>query len=154
MGQWFSNALFASPGLLIGAFSFVTTNIGADPDMTLSHGCGGLSGGDGASTGATANGGPTFVSSITKTANAGEFLVTFKEGYRAVWHADAECQAAEAGPADGYGAQVCKPANQGSGRETAVTMLVTVLDENRAVKETAGRTVSCFVVLKTSGAGS
>jgi len=150
--NWNPVAHFASPGLVFGAFGFVTTNIGTNPDVALMFGCGGLKGGDAAA--GVANTGPAFVSSITKTANAGEYLVTLKDGYRAVWHASAELWGPTAGPAGGDSAQVCKPANQGSGHETPVTFLVTTLDNADTPVETAGRTVSVFVVLKDSGIGA
>lgn len=150
---WEPLAKFSSPGLLFAAFGFVTTNIGTNPAVSSIFGGGGLKGADAAGNGVS-NTGPSFIDSITKTANAGEFLVTLKDGYRAVWYADASLWGPQAGPAGGDSAQVCLPANQGSGHETAVTFLVTTLDNTDAPVETAGRTVSCFLVLKDSISGS
>jgi len=152
--NWNPLAHFSSAGLVFGVFGFKTTNIGTDPDPADFFGCGGLTGPDGAGDGSVANGGPSFVESITKTGNAGEFLVTLKDGYRAVWYLDAVLWGPTAGPAGGDSAQPCLPAHQGEGHETPVTFLVTTLDNTDAPAETAGRTVSCLVVLKDSASGS
>jgi hypothetical protein len=151
--SWFSNARYASPGLVYGSVKFVTTNIGTNPDVTLIEGAGGLKGTDGASS--VSNTGPAFVASITKTGNAGEFLLTFSDGWRSVWWADAAMWGPEAGPNDGKRACCTKPANQGSGHETAVTVLVTTHNENTgAAEETSGRTVCVDFVLKDVGVGA
>lgn len=152
--NWNPKALFHQGDLVFGAFGFVTTNIGTDPDPALFFGCGGLTGTDAASDGSVANSGPSFVASITKTANAGEFLVTFTDGYRAVYHADPTLYGPAAGPAGGDSAQVCVPVNEAQGHETPITMLVTTLDNADTPVETAGRRVSLFVVLKDGGVGA
>lgn len=150
--SFFSNAEFTSQGLVLGAFGFQTTNIGTAPSTSKIFGGGGLVGTDGAG---NPNSGPTFISSITKTANNGEFFVTLQDGYRAVWFCAANTWAATAiGSADGYQAQVSLPANQGAGRTTAVSFYVTVVNASGVATETAGRTVNCFVVLKDSGNGA
>lgn len=152
--NWNPIAHFTSAGLLFAAFGFKTTNIGSNPAVADIFGGGGLKGPDAAGDGSVANSGPAFIASITKTANTGEFLVTLKDGYRAVWYADAALWGPTNGPAGGDSAQICLPANQGSGHETAVTFLVTTLDNTDAPVETSGRTVSCFLVLKDSASGS
>ncbi len=150
--SWFPVAHFSSPGLVLGAFKFVTSLIGTNPTVSLIEGGGGLKGTDSAA--GVSNSGPSFIESITKTANAGEFLVTFADGYRSVWYADAELWGPAAGPAGGDSAQVCVPANQGSGHETKVTMLVTILDNADTPVEINARTVCVFVVMKDAGVGS
>jgi hypothetical protein len=137
-----------------GKFGFVTTLIGTQPDATKFFGCGGLSGGDDVNDGSQANSGPTFVKSITKTANNGEFLVTLQDGYRAVWDLRAELWSPTAGPHDGKWAGVCLPANQGAGHETPITFLVTVLDATNTPAELNGRTISISISLKDSAAGA
>ena len=149
---WNPLAMFASPGLLFAAFKFVTTNIGTDPATSTIEGGGGLKGADAA--GGVANSGPSFIESITKTANDGEYLVTLADGYRSCWFSDATMWAPAAGPAGGDDAQVSVPANQGSGHTTKVTVLVTTIDVDGVPVETTGRTVCVFMVLKDSGVGS
>lgn len=150
--QWNPVAHFTSGGLVFAAFGFVSTLIATNPDPTLFFGAGGLTGPD-ASAG-KANSGPTFIASITKTANNGEFLVTLADGWRAVWFADASVWGPVAGPNDGVKANISLPANQGSGHTTAVTFLVTILNAAGAPTETNGRTINCFCVFKDVGAGS
>ncbi len=111
--SWNHNAEFASNNLLIGALGFITTLIGTNPALATLTGFGGLTGPD--SVAGVANSGPSFAASITKTANAGEYLVTLRDGYRGVWYADAVVLGPVAGPGDGVHAQVCVSANQGSG---------------------------------------
>lgn len=154
--QWPNAATqrFSSPGILWGVFGFITTNIGTNPDPTLFFGCGGLTGGDDVSDGSAANSGPSFVASIVKTANNGEFLVTFTDGFRKLWHADATLYTTAAGPNDGKTAGVCAPVNEGSGHETPVTMLVTTLDASNVPVETASRRVSVLVAFKDSAVGA
>ena len=156
MDQTNQTASFSSGNLLFGAFGFVTTNIGSNPSTTTCFGLGGLTGSDGASDGSVAKSGPSFVASITKTANTGEFLVTLAAGYTAVWFAAASLWGPVAGPSDGIRADVCVPANQGSGRTTATTFLVTTNNANTgAPVETASRTCTVFLVIKKSkGAGA
>ncbi len=150
--QWFSNARYGQPGLVFATFGFITTNIGTNPDMSLAFGCGGLTGPDAAGTG-VANSSPSLVSTITKTANNGEFLVTLADGWRKVYSADPNIMGPNAGPADGYSAQACVPSNEGSGHDTAVTFLVTVCNAAGTPTETTGRRVSVDLVLKDSGLG-
>lgn len=151
--SWYPVAMFASQGLLFGVVSFVTTNIGTNPAVASARGMGGLTGPDAA--GSVANSGPSFIASITKTANAGEFLVTFADGYRAVWHSEASMHGPAGGPNDGKRACITNASNEGSGRTTALTFLVTTHNENTgAAEETSGRTVSFLVVLKDSGVGA
>lgn len=150
--SWFKDTEHTSPGLVRGVFGFVTTNIGTNPDVTLAYGLGGLTGADAA--GSVPNGGPTFVASITKTANNGEFLVTLQDGYRAVWYANATLFSTGAGPNDGKRAGVCAPLNEGSGRTTAITFLVTTIDTSGNPVETSGRRCHVEVVLKASGSGA
>lgn len=148
---------FSTPGMLVAAFSWVSTLIGTDPAVADFRGCGGLTGADAGS--GVSNSGASFIESITKTANAGEFLVTFAEGYRYVLHAEASLWGVQAGPGDKYTAQVHDPANEGSGRTTKLTMLVTIIGEDgtsgvRAPAELDARRVSVFCVIKTSGSGA
>jgi hypothetical protein len=140
---------FSSPGLGFIVFGFVTTNIGTDPDPTAFFGCGGTTG----SGGITANGGPSVIKSITKTANAGEFLVTLNDHYRAMWLGEAQVMAPAGGPADGYSAQVSLGSNFGASSSDP-TFLITTLNTSKAAAETAGKTVTCMAVVKDSGAGS
>lgn len=151
--NWPPLAKFSSPELVFGAFGFVSTLIGTDPSTSTAFGLGGLVGPDAAGNGVS-NTGPTFVSSITKTANDGEFLVTLKDGYRAVWFADASVWGPVAGPNDGVSARVSLPDNQGDGHETPVTLLVTILNAAGTPTETDARTVSVFLVLKDGISGS
>jgi hypothetical protein len=150
------NAMFAANGMLIAAFSFVSTLIGTNPAVANFRGCGGLTGTDAGA--GVSNSGPSFVSSITKTANAGEFLVTLAvpqgHAYRYMLHGEASVWSAQAGPGDEYHAQIADPANEGSGRTTAVTFLVTILDEAGAPVELDARRVSVFMVWKISGSGA
>lgn len=150
--NWNKVASFAGNGLLFGSFSFLTTNIGTDPATSSFRGCGGLTGSD-ASTDVAVEG-ASFVKSITKTANNGEFLVTLQDGYRYAITAIGQLSHAAAGPADGYGVQVGEMNNEGAGHETPLSFLVTVLNASRVPAETTGRRVRVNVVLKDSGSGS
>jgi hypothetical protein len=143
---WNPVSMNATSRILRGEFGFITTNIGTDPDTSLFFGCGGLTGPDAAAGGA--NPSPSFVESITKTANAGEFLITYADGYRAQHFVKGECLAPVAGPADGFGVQCAVADNQGDGHETKITQLVTVIDASNAPVETAGRTVMVAVAFK------
>lgn len=149
-------AMFAANGMLFGAFSFVSTLIGTDPAVSSFRGCGGLTGSD--SSAGVSNSGPAFIESITKTANNGEFLVTVAvpQGhvYRYMLHGSASVWSAQAGPASAHTAQIGDPANEGSGRTTKLTFLVTILDGALAPVELDARRVSVFVVMKTSGSGA
>lgn len=135
----------AQGNVLRGEFGFISTNIGTDPDPTLFFGCGGLSGPAAAG---GANPSATFVESITKTANTGEYLVTYSTGFVKQHSVDAKVLGPVAGPADGVRAQACVAANQGQGRETKTTQLVTTLDAAGAPVETSGRTVMVSVAFK------
>ncbi len=150
--NWNPLGHFASNGLLFGAFSWITTNIGTDPDVTLTQGLGGLTGPD--AVGSVPNSGPTFVHSITKTANNGEFLITFQDGYRAMWHASGTIYSDEDGPGVADTLDLSEPINEGLGHETRLTMLATVCIDADTPTETAGRRCSVFVVLKDSGSGA
>jgi len=144
---WNPVSMNATGRILRGEFGFITTNIGTNPDPTLFFGCGGLTGPDAAAGGA--NPSPSFIESIVKTANNGEFLITYADGYRKQHWADAVCLGPVAGPSDGVRAGCCVAANQGSGHTTKVTQLVTTLDgANGAPVETAGRTVMVNVAFK------
>ena len=151
--QWFPNAANASPGMLYGQFGFITTNIGTDPVLSTAFGLGGQVGADTAGTGA-ANSGPSFIKSITKTANNGEFLVTMADGYRKLWYLDATLLGPAAGPAGGDWAQACAPVNEGAGHTTPVTFLVTTLNASNVPVETAGRIVMVSIAAKDSGVGA
>lgn len=142
----------ASNGMLRGEFGFITTNIGTNPSAALFFGCGGLTGTDAASS--VSNSGASFVESITKTANAGEYLITYADGYRKQHHVSAVVLGPVAGPADGVHAQACVAANQGSGRTTKITQLVTTLDAAGSPVETTGRTLMVAVAFKDSGSGA
>ncbi len=145
--NWNPVSFNAQGNMLRGEFGFITTNIGTNPDVALFFGCGGLSGAAAAAGGANPSG--TFVESIVKTANAGEYLVTYTDGYPKQHWAAAVCLGPVAGPSDGVRAGCCVAANQGSGRTTKVTQLVTTLDgANGAPVETAGRTVMVCVTFK------
>lgn len=150
--NWNPVAHFTSGGLVFAVFGFITTNIGSNPALATVFGFGGLTGADAA--GGVANSGPSFIESITKTANNGEFLITFADGWRAVWYGHPSVWGPTAGPADGVQAQMCLPANQGSGHTTKVTALVTTLDAAGAPAETTGRTVTCIMAFKDIGAGA
>ncbi len=149
---WNPVAKFAGAGLVFGAFGFISTLIGTNPVLATCFGMGGLSGSD-AATG-VANSGPSLIESITKTANAGEFLVTMADGWRAVYDASATVWGPTAGPNDGVRAAVSLPTNQGAGHTTKVTFLVTMLDAAGAPAETNGRTVTVRLILKDLGSGS
>ncbi len=136
----------AQGNMLRGEFGWITTLIGTNPDATLFFGCGGLTGPDAAAGGA--NPSPSFVASITKTANAGEYLVTYADGYRKQHSVDPKVLGPVAGPADGVRAQACVAANQGSGHTTAITQLITMLDAAGAPVEGAGRTMMVSVAFK------
>lgn len=137
----------ATNNIMRGEFGWVSTLIGTNPATSAMFGCGGLTG-EAAAAG-VANSDASFIESITKTANAGEFLVTFVEGFRAVHFATAEVWGVTAGPNDGYRAACAKPANQGSGRTTKLTMLVTILDPSTgAPAELDARTVCVQIALK------
>ncbi len=151
--NWNPVAHHASNGMLYGQFRFRSTLIGTNPAVAYMYGCGGLKGAD--ASGSVSNSGPAFIASITKTANAGEFLVTFVDGYRRVHYADANVWGPTAGPNDGYRAGICVPANEGSGHTTPLTMLVTILDPNTgAAGELDARQVCVNVALKDSASGS
>lgn len=144
--NWNPVSMNATSRILRGEFGFISTNIGTDPDTSLFFGCGGLTGPDAAAGGA--NPSPSFVESIVKTANAGEYLITYTDGYRKQHSVDAKVLGPVAGPADGVHAQACVAANQGSGHETKITQLVTTLDAAGSPVETAGRTVMVSVAFK------
>jgi len=150
--NWNPVAHFTSNGLVLGAIGFVSTLIGTNPAVASLFGFGGLTGADAA--GGVANGGPAFAESITKTANNGEFLITFADGWRAVWYAHASVWGPVAGPNDGVTANCSLPANQGQGHTTKVTMLVTMLNAAGSPTETNGRTVNIMLVFKDLGSGS
>jgi hypothetical protein len=150
--NWNPVAHFTSGGKVYGEFGFISTLIGTNPALATTFGLGGLTGADAA--GGVANSGPSFVESITKTANNGEFLVTFADGWRAVWGAEATVWGPVAGPNDGVRAAVSLPANQGSGHTTQVTMLVTMLNAAGAPTETNARTVTVRMVFKDLGSGA
>lgn len=150
--MWNPKASFTSPGLVLAAIAFETTNIGTNPDTSKFRGAGGLTGA--AASAGVANSGPSFVKSITKTANNGEFLVTLQDGYRACWHAEPHLWGPVAGPADGVDAQICRPANEGGGNDVGLTFLVTTITSSTgAPAETLGRLLSIFFVLKDSVSG-
>lgn len=150
--NWNPVAHFSSPGLVFGAFGFTSTLIGTNPSTALMFGCGGLT--SAAASAGVANSGPSFVSSIVKTANNGEFLITFADGWRAVWYVEGHILGSTAGPADGRRIQCCVPANQGSGHTTAVTMLATILGTNNVPLELDARVLNFFCVFKDSGVGT
>jgi len=150
--SWNSVAHFASPGLVVGAFGFITTNIGTNPDLTWVWGMGGQTGPDKAP--GAANSGPAFVKSIVKTANNGEFLVTLQDGYRGLWHAGGTLYSTSAGPGLADTLDISAPLNEGSGHETPITFLVTTMLDADTPTETSGRRVSVFLVLKDSASGS
>ena len=156
MEQTNQTASFSSGNLQFAVFGFLTTNICSDPSTTTCFGLGGLTGSDGASDGSVAKSGPSFIESITKTANAGEYLVTMAAGYTAVWYGHASVWGPVAGPSDGIRADVCVPANQGAGRTTKTTFLLTTLNaDTGAPVETASRTCTVLLVIKKSkGAGA
>lgn len=149
---------FASPGMLLVAFSFISSLIGTDPSPADFHGCGGLSGGDFPGDGTVAKSGPSIVESIVKTANAGEFLVTFAEppgnAYLDVLYQDASVASPPNGPGDEYDGRVSELKNLAAGRTTKVTLLVTIVDDAGAPAELNARVVSVFLVLKISRAGA
>jgi len=150
--NWNPIAHFAGNGLVFGAFGFTSTLIGTNPSTALFFGCGGLTGADAA--GGVSNSGPSFVDSITKTGNNGEFLVTLADGYRAVHYIEGHILGPSAGPADGRRVQICSPANQGSGHTTNVTFLVTILGTNNVPLELNARIINIFAVLKDSASGA
>lgn len=138
----------ATGNMLRGEFGFISTLIGTNPAVADMFGCGGLTG-EAAAAG-VANQDASFIESIVKTANAGEFLITFADGYRKVHFATAEVWSVVAGPADGFRACCAVPANQGSGRTTKMTMLVTIVDPNTgAPGELDARTVCVQIAIKT-----
>jgi hypothetical protein len=150
--QWNSVSFNASVGMLRGEFGFITTNIGTNPSVSTMFGVGGLKGPDAA--GSVSNSGPSFVESIVKTANAGEYLITYADGYRKQHYAAAQVYGPAAGPADGVRAQVCVPNNEGAGHSVKVTQLVTTLDAAGAPVETTGRRVCVKVAFKDSASGA
>jgi hypothetical protein len=136
-----------SNGIVRGEFGFISTLIGTDPAVADFFGCGGLTGA--AAAAGVSNSSPSVVASITKTANAGEFLVTFTDGFKAVHFMTAEVWGPTAGPNDGYRACIALPANQGSGHTTAITALLTIVDPNTgAPGELDARTVCVQFAMK------
>ncbi len=148
---WYSDSRTTSQGLVFGTFGFITTLIGTNPNLALAFGLGGMTGPD--VVGQTANSGPTFVRSIVKTANAGEYRVTLQDGYRKVWDIEATVLAPAAGPADGVWSQPSVPTGEGD-HVGPVTFLVTTLNAAGAPAEMNGRTIQLSMCLKDSGAGS
>ncbi len=149
-------AMFHQGGLMFAAFSFISTLIGTNPDVDYFRGCGGETGSD-ATTGVS-NSGASFVESITKTANAGEFLVTLAvpqgHAYRYLLSGSAEVLSPEGGPATAHCATCSDPINEGAGRTTQITFLVTIQDGALAPVELDARRVTVFMVWKISGAGA
>lgn len=143
--SWFPVAEFTSQGLVICPFSFVTNNT-SDPDVTLLRGCGGLTGADAA--GSVANGGPSAISSITRT-GVGSYLVTLADGYRYATYADSNINDA----ADALQARVGTISNEGTGNTSPVTVAIVIRSGSTATEST-GRRVSGILVLKDSGAGT
>lgn len=150
-------AMFAQPGYMFLGFSFVSTQIGSNPAVADFRGCGGETGSD--ATAGTSKSGGACIESITKTANSGEFLVTLSvpqsHAYRYLLAGHADVWSVAAGPADGYRAAISDPANEGAGRTTQITFLVTILDPNTgAPAELNSRRVSVFMLWKISGSGA
>lgn len=143
--SFFNDATFTSQGLLFVPFSFTTNNT-SDPDPTAFRGCGGLTGSAGATS--VANSGPSCIASIART-GPGVFLVTFAEGYRY-----ATCVLPSVSGGSGFTVDHEVPSNEGSGRTTALTLQLTVVDDEGVAAETTGRRVSCLVILKDSGNGT
>lgn len=142
---WFKDVETTTQGVVIAAFSFVTNNTD-DPDVTAFRGCGGLTGSDGASS--VANGGPSAVASIVRT-DTGDFTVTFADGYRY-----ALAVLTSISGATGHHVEYAIPSNEGSGHTTAVTLALTVSDDEGAATDTTGRMVSVVVFFKNSGNGT
>lgn len=142
---WFNDATFTSQGLVFAAFSFVTNNTD-DPDTADFRGCGGLTGSDGASS--VSNSGPSAVASIVRT-DTGDFTVTFADGYRY-----AVAVLTSISGATGHHVEWAIPSNEGEGHDTAVTLALTVSDDEGAPADTTGRMVSVLVVFKNSGNGT
>jgi hypothetical protein len=149
-------AFFCQGGMAFCAFSFVSTLIGTDPSAALFRGCGGLTGSDNAA--GVSNSGSAVIESITKTANNGEFLVTMSvpqgHAYRYLLHGDATVWSPQAGPGDGYEAHISDPANEGSGRTTQITFLVTIVNGAGTPAELDARRVSVELIWKISGSGA
>jgi hypothetical protein len=143
--QWFNDATFTSQGLVFAAFSFLTNNTD-DPDTADFRGCGGLTGSDGATS--VSNSGPSAVASITRT-DVGDFLVTFADGYRY-----AVAVLTSISGATGHHVEWAIPSNEGSGHDTAVTLALTVSDDEGTAADTTGRMVSVLVIFKNSGNGT
>jgi hypothetical protein len=143
---WFNDATFTTQGLVVAAFSFVTNNTD-DPDVADFRGCGGLAGVDAAGTGVS-NSGPSAVASIVRT-DTGDFTVTFADGYRY-----AVAVLTSISGATGHHVEWAIPSNEGSGHTTAVTMALTVSDDEGAATDTTGRMVSVVVFFKNSGNGT
>lgn len=142
---WFKDAAFTTQGLTIVPFSFVTNNT-SDPATTAFRGCGGLTGSDGASS--VANSGPSAVASIVRT-DTGDFTVTFADGYRY-----AVAVLTSISGATGHHVEWAIPSNEGSGHTTAVTLALTVSDDEGAPADTTGRMVSVVVFFKDAGNGT
>jgi hypothetical protein len=142
---WFNDATFTSQGLVFCAFSFLTNDT-SDPATTSFRGCGGLTGSDGATS--VSNSGPSAVASISRT-DVGDYLVTFADGYR---YAVAIFTSISGG--SGYTVDYAAPSNEGEGHGTAVTLALSVVDDEGAAVESTGRRVSVLVVLKDSGNGT
>lgn len=151
--SWFKDAASNSPGLVYANFGFISTLIGTNPNLALAFGWGGQVGPDIANTGA-ANSGPSFVASIVKTANNGEYLITLADGYRKLWGLEGSVLGPVAGPADGAWAQPCVPQNEGAGHTTPISFLFTTMNAAGAPTEMNGRTVMVSLVAKDSGSGS
>lgn len=149
-------AMFSQGGMAFMAFSFVSTLIGTNPSAALFRGCGGETGSDAAA--GTSKSGGAVIESITKTANNGEFLVTLAvpqgHAYRYLLHGSASVWSPEAGPATAHCAAIGDPVNEGAGRTTQITFLVTIQDGALAPVELNTRRVSCLLVWKISGSGA
>lgn len=141
---WFNDATFTSQGLVFVAFSF-ETNDTSDPDTDSFRGCGGLTGSSGSTS--VANSGPSAVASITRT-DVGDYTVTFADGYR---YATAVFTSISG--ASGYSVDYAVPASEGA-HDTAVTLALSVADDEGTAVESTGRRVSVLVIFKNSGNGT
>ena len=150
---WFKDASSASPGMVYANAGWLTTPIGTNPSLATAFGFGGQVGPDLAGTGA-ANSGPSFIASVTKTANNGEYLVTLADGYRKLWGVEGNLLGVSAGPADGAWAQACAPVNEGAGHTTPITFLITTMNAAGVPTEFTGRTLMIALALKDSGVGA
>lgn len=144
-------AEFAQNGYVFLAFGFISTLIGTNPASPTLFGFGGLTGVDAAP--GVPPGAPSVIESIVKTANAGEFLVTLVDGYRAVWFGQPGVWGPVAGPNDGVRAAMSLPSNQGQGHTTKLAFFITMLNAAGVPTETNGRTVNALIVFKDSGLG-